>query len=86
MYMYVSHYLCLLAGALLKAAFVCAEVVDYPCTQSLHDQLMHRYGGGFELQTWSTLPHGSGQYYSVYLGPYAITLSIQDSTFLPQMY
>ncbi len=50
------------AGALLKAAFICAEVVDYPSSTSLKDQLITKYGGGFELHTWSNLPHGSGRY------------------------
>ncbi|XP_072169191.1 L-fucose kinase-like [Diadema setosum] len=47
-------------GALLKAAFCCAEVVTYPSNKSLKDQLQERYSGGFELHAWSDLPHGSG--------------------------
>ncbi|XP_033113326.1 L-fucose kinase-like [Anneissia japonica] len=47
-------------GALLKAAFICAEVVAFPSDVSLSDQLQSRYGGGFELHTWSDVPHGSG--------------------------
>lgn len=47
-------------GALLKAAFCCAEVVTFPSNQSLKDQLQQKYEGGFSLQTWSDLPHGSG--------------------------
>ncbi|XP_041455292.1 L-fucose kinase-like [Lytechinus variegatus] len=47
-------------GALLKAAFCCAEVVTFPSSQSLKDQLEQRYGGGFELHTWADLPRGSG--------------------------
>ena len=47
-------------GALLKAAFVCAEIVQYPSSLSLEQQMKVRYGGGFELHTWSNLPHGSG--------------------------
>ncbi|XP_074644571.1 L-fucose kinase-like [Tubulanus polymorphus] len=48
------------AGALLKAAFLCTEAISYPSSMSLHDQLISNYNGGFELQTWSHLPHGSG--------------------------
>ncbi|XP_070574634.1 L-fucose kinase-like [Ptychodera flava] len=47
-------------GALLKAAFVCADVVKLPSDTSLEDQLQEKYGGGFELHTWSDLPQGSG--------------------------
>ncbi len=52
-------------GALLKAAFICAEIVEYPSTKSLEEQLSERYGGGFELQSWSNLPHGSGKLYTL---------------------
>ncbi len=48
------------AGALLKTAFICANIVDFPSEMSLKDQLLTKYGGGFELHTWSNLPHGSG--------------------------
>ncbi|XP_072374710.1 L-fucose kinase isoform X2 [Scyliorhinus torazame] len=47
-------------GALLKAAFICTEIIQYPSQTSLQDQLMARFDGGFELHTWSSLPHGSG--------------------------
>ncbi|XP_052816143.1 L-fucose kinase-like [Mya arenaria] len=47
-------------GALLKAAFVCAELVDLTSDKSLTDQLTARYGGGFELHSWTNLPQGSG--------------------------
>lgn len=47
-------------GALLKAAFCCAEVVTFPSSQELKDQLIEKYEGGFELMTWSDLPTGSG--------------------------
>ncbi|XP_051884438.1 L-fucose kinase isoform X2 [Pristis pectinata] len=47
-------------GALLKAAFICTEIIQYPSQVSLRDQLMAGFGGGFELHTWSSLPHGSG--------------------------
>ncbi|XP_077165835.1 L-fucose kinase isoform X3 [Paroedura picta] len=47
-------------GALLKAAFICTGVVTLRSERSLRDQLEERFGGGFELRTWSRLPHGSG--------------------------
>lgn len=48
------------AGALLKAAFICAGIVHVGSKLSLREQLLHTFGGGFELHTWSELPHGSG--------------------------
>nr|XP_020017221.1 L-fucose kinase isoform X2 [Castor canadensis] len=47
-------------GALLKAAFICAGIVHIRSELSLCEQLLHTFGGGFELHTWSELPHGSG--------------------------
>lgn len=47
-------------GALLKAAFICAGIVDVHSKLSLSEQLLRTFGGGFELHTWSELPHGSG--------------------------
>ncbi|XP_036130162.1 L-fucose kinase [Molossus molossus] len=47
-------------GALLKAAFICAGIVHVHSKLSLSEQLLHTFGGGFELHTWSELPHGSG--------------------------
>ncbi|XP_066439899.1 L-fucose kinase [Eleutherodactylus coqui] len=47
-------------GALLKAAFICSGTVNAMSGKPLSDQLTERYSGGFELQTWSNLPHGSG--------------------------
>nr|XP_014347917.1 PREDICTED: L-fucose kinase [Latimeria chalumnae] len=47
-------------GALLKAAFICTKIICYPSHKSLQAQLLERFGGGFELHTWSNLPHGSG--------------------------
>lgn len=47
-------------GALLKAAFICAGIVHIHSKLSLSEQLLHNFGGGFELHTWSELPHGSG--------------------------
>ncbi|XP_038068725.1 L-fucose kinase-like [Patiria miniata] len=48
------------SGALLKAVVHCAEVISLPSSQSLQEQLMSKYGGGIELNTWSDLPQGSG--------------------------
>ncbi|NXX78416.1 FUK kinase, partial [Urocolius indicus] len=47
-------------GALLKAAFLCTQVVQFPSQKPLRAQLMESFGGGFEVHTWSELPHGSG--------------------------
>ncbi|NWV73825.1 FUK kinase, partial [Dasyornis broadbenti] len=47
-------------GALLKAAFICTQVVQFPSQRPLQAQLMESFGGGFEVHTWSKLPHGSG--------------------------
>ncbi|XP_037372010.1 L-fucose kinase [Talpa occidentalis] len=47
-------------GALLKAAFICAGIVSVDSKLSLSEQLMRTFRGGFELHTWSELPHGSG--------------------------
>ncbi|XP_078608481.1 L-fucose kinase-like isoform X1 [Branchiostoma floridae x Branchiostoma japonicum] len=47
-------------GALLKACVVCADLVTLPSLTSLREQLQTRHGGGFELHTWSDIPHGSG--------------------------
>uniref|UniRef100_A0A8C3NQ36 L-fucose kinase n=1 Tax=Cyanoderma ruficeps TaxID=181631 RepID=A0A8C3NQ36_9PASS len=47
-------------GALLKAAFICTQVVQLPSQKPLQVQLMENFGGGFEVHTWSKLPHGSG--------------------------
>jgi len=47
-------------GTVLKAAFFCAGILSQDGNDSLHHQLMSRYQSGFELQTWSELPHGSG--------------------------
>ncbi|XP_040135598.1 L-fucose kinase isoform X4 [Ictidomys tridecemlineatus] len=48
------------SGALLKAAFICAGIVHVHSERPLREQLLHTFGGGFELHTWSELPHGSG--------------------------
>ncbi|XP_012661599.1 L-fucose kinase isoform X1 [Otolemur garnettii] len=47
-------------GALLKAAFICAGIVCVHSELPLSEQLLRSFGGGFELHTWSELPHGSG--------------------------
>ncbi|KAM6063869.1 L-fucose kinase isoform 6-T7 [Theristicus caerulescens] len=47
-------------GALLKAAFICTQIVQFPSQKPLRAQLMESFGGGFEVHTWSKLPHGSG--------------------------
>uniref|UniRef100_A0A8D2Q5I0 L-fucose kinase n=1 Tax=Varanus komodoensis TaxID=61221 RepID=A0A8D2Q5I0_VARKO len=47
-------------AALLKAAFICSDVVSLSSKKALREQLGERFGGGFELHTWSHLPHGSG--------------------------
>ncbi|XP_078688390.1 L-fucose kinase-like isoform X1 [Branchiostoma floridae x Branchiostoma belcheri] len=47
-------------GALLKACVVCADLVTLPSPSSLREQLQTRHGCGFELHTWSDVPHGSG--------------------------
>nr|XP_031536672.1 L-fucose kinase isoform X5 [Vicugna pacos] len=47
-------------GALLKAAFICAGIVSIHSKLPLSEQLLCTFGGGFELHTWSELPHGSG--------------------------
>lgn len=59
----VRHQLCfvpLFPGALLKAAFICTQVVQFPSQKPLRAQLMESFRGGFEVHTWSKLPHGSG--------------------------
>eukprot|EP00039_Didymoeca_costata_P007148 m.96786 g.96786 ORF g.96786 m.96786 type:complete len:1097 (-) comp13559_c0_seq1:132-3422(-) len=47
-------------GALLKAAFCCADIVSIDSDKTLQEQLKEAYGSGFELHTWSNLPTGSG--------------------------
>lgn len=49
-----------IAGTLLKAAFFCANILSEDSDDSLQQQLLSKYNGGFILQTWSELPHGSG--------------------------
>ena len=48
-------------GALLKAAFICASVVEFPSSKSLKNQLLDKFGSGFKLQSVvSNVPKGSG--------------------------
>ncbi|AWP09024.1 putative L-fucose kinase [Scophthalmus maximus] len=47
-------------GALLKAVSVCSGLVSLTSQHALGHQLMERWGGGVEIQSWSTLPTGSG--------------------------
>ncbi|XP_076469815.1 L-fucose kinase-like [Babylonia areolata] len=47
-------------GSLLKAAFVCCDMVNVTSPTPLAQQLTTAFGGGFEMQSWSNLPHGSG--------------------------
>ena len=49
------------AGALLKAAFICAGVVELRSSQSLAEQLSTKYGCGFQLETVAKVPQGSGE-------------------------
>ena len=62
LFQHTSHYVFLFScqGALLKAAFVCCDMLDLTSSASLAEQLTSRYGGGFEMQSWSNLPTGSG--------------------------
>ncbi|XP_043351119.1 L-fucose kinase isoform X3 [Dermochelys coriacea] len=47
-------------GALLKAAFICTQIVTLASQKPLQAQLLEYSGGGFEVHSWSSLPHGSG--------------------------
>ncbi|KAG8198867.1 hypothetical protein JTE90_015082 [Oedothorax gibbosus] len=47
-------------GALLKAALICTDVVDTTSELTLEEQLMKKFGGGIEVQSWSLLPQGCG--------------------------
>ncbi|KAJ8302778.1 hypothetical protein KUTeg_019174 [Tegillarca granosa] len=47
-------------GALLKSAFLCADIVNLQSEKTLKQQLLDNYGSGFEIHSWSNLPHGSG--------------------------
>uniref|UniRef100_A0A672QA91 L-fucose kinase n=1 Tax=Sinocyclocheilus grahami TaxID=75366 RepID=A0A672QA91_SINGR len=47
-------------GALLKTVCVCSELVCVSSPVSLKEQLLKHWGGGLEIHSWSSLPHGSG--------------------------
>ncbi|KAK9952014.1 hypothetical protein ABG768_017880 [Culter alburnus] len=47
-------------GALLKAVCVCSDLVCVSSPVSLKEQLLQRWGGGLEIHSCSSLPHGSG--------------------------
>ncbi|XP_041375931.1 L-fucose kinase-like [Gigantopelta aegis] len=47
-------------GALLKASFICVNLINLSSSSTLAEQLTSKYSGGFEMKTWSNLPHGSG--------------------------
>ena len=56
----ILNMFCFCSGALLKAAVCCANVIDITSSKTLQQQLKEKYGGGFEVQSWSNLPQGSG--------------------------
>jgi len=47
-------------GALIKACFCAAKLVDINGTETLAQQLMSSYGGGFQVESMADLPYGSG--------------------------
>ncbi|GAB1609418.1 L-fucose kinase-like [Argonauta hians] len=47
-------------GALIKAAFLCVNLISLSSHDSLKQQLLTKYQGGFEIHSWSDLPQGSG--------------------------
>ena len=48
-------------GALIKAAFVCTGIIDFPSDTSLVDQLATKFGCGFKIRSIACLPQGSGE-------------------------
>lgn len=38
----------------------CANIIDLSSPKTLQQQLKEKYGAGFEVHSWSNLPHGSG--------------------------
>ena len=42
-------------GALLKAAFICAGIVQFPSKKTLKQQLTEKFGCGFKMQSISDL-------------------------------
>ena len=49
-------------GALLKTAFICSNIIDFPSSTSLVQQLKEKFGSGFQLHSIANLPQGSGMY------------------------
>ncbi|KAH9499097.1 hypothetical protein Btru_006679 [Bulinus truncatus] len=70
-------------GSLLKAAVISVDLVDIHSTVSLSQQLMDNFGCGFEIQSWSNLPHGSGMGTSSILAGavLAATLTVAGKSF-----
>lgn len=51
----------IVSGALLKTAFICSNVIDFPSSTSLVQQLKEKFGSGFQLLSVANLPQGSGK-------------------------
>lgn len=49
------------SGALLKTAFICSNIIDFPSSTSLVQQLKEKFGSGFQLLSVANLPQGSGK-------------------------
>lgn len=47
-------------GALLKAAIICADIVNINSDLPLWEQLLKKLNGGIEVHSWSYLPQGCG--------------------------
>ena len=47
-------------GALLKTAFICSNIIEFPSSTSLVQQLKDKFGSGFQLHSVANLPQGSG--------------------------
>ena len=39
---------------------MCVEIIDLQSDVPLAEELSSKYGGGFELHSWTNLPQGSG--------------------------
>ena len=55
------HFKCIVSGALLKTAFICSNIIDFPSSTSLVQQLKEKFGSGFQLHSIANLPQGSGK-------------------------
>ncbi|XP_065920232.1 L-fucose kinase-like [Dysidea avara] len=55
-------------GALLKTAFICSKIIEFPSSTSLVQQLKEKFGSGFQLHSVANLPQGSGLGTSSILG------------------